>query len=58
MILGAKSHFYKDKIIVVSYRCNKKKQYLKELKVAKIIYWKDCEDIILAQAFIKVYVYY
>ena len=37
-ILGAKSYFYKDKIIVVSYRCNRKGQYLEELKVAKIIY--------------------
>jgi hypothetical protein len=24
IILGAKSYFYKDKIIVVSYRCNRK----------------------------------
>jgi len=38
IILGAKSHFYKNKIIVVSYRCNRKGQYLEELKVAKIIY--------------------
>ena len=37
-ILGAKSYFYKDKIIVVSYRYNRKGQYLKELKVAKIVY--------------------
>jgi len=37
-ILGAKSYFYKDKIIVVSYRCNEKKRYLEELKVIKIIY--------------------
>jgi len=37
-ILGVKSYFYKDKIIVVSYRYNEKGQYLKELKVAKIIY--------------------
>jgi len=38
IILGAKSYFYKDKIIVVSYRYNKKGRYLEELKVAKIIY--------------------
>ena len=44
-ILGAKSYFYKDKIIVVSYRYNRKGQYLEELKVAKIIYQKDYEDI-------------
>jgi len=37
-ILGVKSHFYKDKIVVVGYRCNGKGRYLKELKVAKIIY--------------------
>jgi len=37
-ILGAKSQFYKDKIIVVSYYCNGERQYLKELKVVKIIY--------------------
>jgi len=37
-ILGVKSHFYKDKIIVVSYCYNGKEQYLEELKVAKIIY--------------------
>jgi len=37
-ILGAKSYFYKDKIIVVGYRCNGKEQYPEELKVAKIIY--------------------
>jgi len=43
-ILSAKSYFYKDKIIVVSYRYNGKGQYLEELKVAKIIYWRDCED--------------
>jgi len=38
IILGVKSHFYKDEIVVVGYRCNGKGQYLKELKVAKIIY--------------------
>jgi len=38
IILGAKSYFYKDKIIVVGYRCNGKGRYLEELKVAKIIY--------------------
>ena len=37
-ILGVKSYFYKDKIIVVSYCYNRKGQYLKELKVIKIIY--------------------
>jgi len=37
-ILGIKSYFCKDKIIVVSYCCNRKEQYLEELKVAKIIY--------------------
>ena len=37
-ILGAKSYFYKDKIIVVGYRYNRKGRYLEELKVAKIIY--------------------
>ena len=44
-ILGAKSYFYKDKIIVVGYHYNGKGRYLEELKVAKIIYQKDCEDI-------------
>ena len=38
IILDAKSHFYKDKIIVVGYYYNRKGQYLEELKVAKIIY--------------------
>jgi len=38
IILGAKSYFYKDEIIVVGYRCNSKGQYLEELKVAKIVY--------------------
>ena len=37
-ILGAKSYFYKDKIIVVSYHCNRKGRYPEESKVAKIIY--------------------
>jgi hypothetical protein len=37
-ILGAKSYFYKDEIIVVSYCCNRKGRYLEELKVIKIIY--------------------
>ena len=37
-ILGVKSYFYKDKIIVVSYRYNRKGRYLEELKVIKIIY--------------------
>ena len=37
-ILGAKSYFYKDKIIVVSYYCNRKGRYPEELKIAKIIY--------------------
>jgi len=37
-ILGVKSYFYKDKIIVVSYHCNGKGRYLEELKVVKIIY--------------------
>jgi len=38
IILGAKSYFYKDKIIVVSYYCNGKGQYPEESKVAKIVY--------------------
>jgi hypothetical protein len=38
IILGAKSHFYKDEIIVIGYRYNRKGQYPEELKVAKIIY--------------------
>ena len=37
-ILNTKSYFCKSKIIVVGYCCNKKGQYPKELKVAKIIY--------------------
>ena len=47
-ILGAKSYFYKDKIIVVGYRYNRKGQYPEELKVVKIVYWRDCEDILSA----------
>ena len=43
-ILGIKSYFCKDKIIVVGYRYNRKGRYPEELKVTKIIYWKDCED--------------
>ena len=38
IILGVKSYFYKDKIIVVSYRYNRKGKYLEELKVVKIVY--------------------
>jgi hypothetical protein len=37
-ILGVKSYFYKDKIIVVGYCYNGKGHYPEELKVAKIIY--------------------
>ena len=37
-ILGTKSHFYKDKIIVVGYHYNSKGRYPEELKVAKIVY--------------------
>ena len=37
-ILGIKSYFYKDKIIVVNYRYNRKGRYLEELKVVKIVY--------------------
>jgi hypothetical protein len=37
-ILGVKSHFCKDEIIVVGYCCNGKGRYPEELKVAKIIY--------------------
>ena len=48
IVLGAKSYFYKDKIIVVGYRYNGKGRYLEELKVAKIIYQKDCKDVISA----------
>ena len=58
IILGAKSYFYKDKIIVVSYHYNRKGRYPEELKVAKIIYQKDYKDITLAQAFLGVCVYY
>jgi hypothetical protein len=47
-ILGVKSYFYKDKIIVVGYRYNRKGRYLEELKVAKIVYWRDYKDIISA----------
>jgi len=38
IILGVKSYFCKDEIIVVGYRYNGKGQYLEELKVVKIIY--------------------
>jgi len=38
IILGAKSHFYKDEIVVVGYRYNEKGRYLEESKVIKIIY--------------------
>jgi len=38
IILGAKSYFCKDKIIVVGYRYNRKGRYPEELKVVKIIY--------------------
>jgi len=58
IILGVKSYFCKDEIIVVSYRYNGKGRYPKELKVVKIIYWRDYEDVISARAFIGVVVYY
>ena len=38
IILGVKSYFYKDEIIVVGYHYNRKGRYLEELKVAKIVY--------------------
>jgi hypothetical protein len=57
-ILGVKSYFCKDEIIVVGYRCNGKGRYLEELKVAKIVYWRDYKDIISARAFLGVAVYY
>ena len=38
IILGVKSYFCKDKIIVVGYRYNRKGRYPEELKVAKIVY--------------------
>jgi hypothetical protein len=57
-ILGAKSYFCKDEIIVVSYRYNRKGRYPEELKVAKIIYWRDYEDVTSARAFLGVIVYY
>ena len=38
MVLGVKSYFCKDKIIVVGYRYNRKGRYPEELKVAKIVY--------------------
>ena len=47
-ILGVKSYFYKDELIVVGYCYNSKGRYLEELKVAKIIYQKDYKDVILA----------
>jgi len=58
MILSVKSHFYKDKIIVVGYHYNGKGQYLEELKVVKIIYWRDYKDATSTQAFLGVVVYY
>ena len=58
IILGVKSYFCKDKIIVVGYRYNGKGQYLEELKVAKIVYWRDYEDITSARVFLGVTVYY
>ena len=47
-VLGVKSYFCEDKIIVVSYRYNRKGRYLEELKVAKIVYQKDYKDVMLA----------
>ena len=38
IILGIKSYFYKNEIIVVGYHYNRKGWYPEELKVAKIIY--------------------
>jgi hypothetical protein len=57
-ILGVKSYFYKDKIIVVGYRCNRKGRYPEELKVVKIVYWRDCEDVTSTRAFLGVAIYY
>src|SRR6266700_2952371 len=37
-ILGTKSYFYKDEIIVVNYHYNGKGRYLEKSKVTKIIY--------------------
>ena len=58
IILGVKSYFCKDKIIVVGNRYNRKGQYPEELKVVKIIYWRDYKDVISARAFLGVAVYY
>jgi CTP:phosphocholine cytidylyltransferase-like protein len=58
IILGVKSYFYKDKIIVVGYRYNRKGRYLEELKVVKIVYWRDYKNITSARAFLGVTVYY
>ena len=58
IILGVKSHFYKDKIVVVSYRYNRKGRYPEELKVVKIVYWRDYKDIISTRVFLGVAVYY
>ena len=44
-ILGVKSYFYKDEIIVVGYRYNGKGRYPEELKVVKIIYQRDYKDV-------------
>ena len=57
-VLGVKSYFYKDEIIVVGYYYNRKGRYLEELKVAKIVYQKDYKDVMLARAFLRVYIYY
>ena len=58
IILDVKSYFYKDKIIVVSYRYNREGRYLEELKVVKIIYQKDYKDVTSARSFLGVIVYY
>ena len=46
IILGIKSYFYKDEIIVVGYCCNGKGQYSEKLKIVKIVYWRDYKDVI------------
>ena len=38
MVLGVKSYFYENEIIVVGYYYNGKGWYPEELKVAKIVY--------------------
>ena len=57
-IMREKLYWCQNDIIVIRFVCNYNDQHSKTAKIAKIVKWSSCTNIIEAKVFIEVCVYY